>query len=68
VVIYFDSQTQGTLWPRFHRALSPEGLLFIGHSERLDPGTAQKFTPVGVTSYRKSPEAKGGAGGARPWH
>jgi chemotaxis protein methyltransferase CheR len=68
VVIYFDSQTQGTLWPRFHRALSPEGLLFIGHSERLDPGSAQKFSPVGATSYRKSPESKSWAGGARPWH
>ncbi|WP_082005656.1 CheR family methyltransferase [Halocynthiibacter namhaensis] len=34
VVIYFDQQTQDTLWPKFETATRPGGWLFIGHSER----------------------------------
>jgi chemotaxis protein methyltransferase CheR len=68
VVIYFDSETQAALWPRFHRALGPDGLLFIGHSERLDSATSHRFTSVGVTSYRKTADERVAAEGARAWH
>ncbi len=35
VVIYFDKQTQETLFNKFCRVLKPGGYLFIGHSESL---------------------------------
>jgi chemotaxis protein methyltransferase CheR len=68
VVIYFDSETQAALWPRFHRALTPGGLLVIGHSERLDPVIARQFVSVGITSYRKVADPVQGPGGVQPWH
>lgn len=69
VVIYFDSVTQAGLWPRFHQVLAPGGTLFIGHSERLDAETTERFVSVGVTTYRKPDELAGRqTGGANPWH
>ena len=35
VVIYFDRQTQGTLYEKFYRQLATKGYLFTGHSETL---------------------------------
>ncbi len=68
VVIYFDTATQAALWPRLHRVLAPGGLLFIGHSERLDPATAQGFDSIGVTSYRRRPDGPSTKGDRREWH
>jgi chemotaxis protein methyltransferase CheR len=69
VVIYFDSETQAALWPRLHQVLAPGGVLFIGHSERLDPDTAARLASDGVTTYRKPGTAPGGqAEGAARWH
>lgn len=49
VVIYFDDQTQADLWKRFRLALTPEGRLYIGHSERADePGLESD----GLTVYK----------------
>ncbi|MEM8630238.1 MAG: protein-glutamate O-methyltransferase CheR [Pseudomonadota bacterium] len=53
VVIYFDPDTQNQLWRRFHEALTPEGWLFVGHSERIPDRGMEIFEPAGVTSYRK---------------
>jgi chemotaxis protein methyltransferase CheR len=54
VVIYFDAETQVGLWPRFRKALTPGGLLFLGHSERIaDPATFG-FECSGPTTYRHS--------------
>lgn len=53
VVIYFDAGTQTALWPRFHRALAPGGMLFLGHSERLDPASAASFATAGITTWRR---------------
>ena len=51
-VIYFDATTQSRLWPRFREALSPDGILFLGHSERIsEPGTFG-FECTGPTTYR----------------
>lgn len=54
VVIYFDTETQGTLWPRFANALHPGGWLFLGHSERLDDAASAWFSSAGVTTYRRN--------------
>ncbi|MEL7011787.1 MAG: protein-glutamate O-methyltransferase [Pseudomonadota bacterium] len=53
VVIYFDNDTQATLWSRFANALHQDGALFIGHSERLSGPGASCFEPLGVTQYRR---------------
>jgi chemotaxis protein methyltransferase CheR len=54
VAIYFDKPTQARLWQRFAQLLAPDGLLFIGHSERLSGPAEAGFASVGVTSYRKT--------------
>jgi len=53
VTIYFDRSTQQALWPRFHRILKPNGILAIGHSERITGSTAKCFESIGPTIYRK---------------
>ncbi len=52
VMIYFDKQTQSKLVSKFHKHLSPDGHLFIGHSESLT-GTNNKFRYVQPTVYQK---------------
>jgi chemotaxis protein methyltransferase CheR len=52
VVIYFDRETQETLFKRFSRKLSPGGYLFIGHSESL-AGMDLPLEPVAPTVYRR---------------
>lgn len=54
VVIYFDEPHQTRLWPRFHAVLASEGLLFLGHSERIHPLDGSGFSSAGVTVYRKN--------------
>ena len=54
VVIYFERPTQHRLWQRFSDALTPEGHLFIGHSERLSGPAATNFGNVGVTAFAKN--------------
>lgn len=54
VVIYFDLKTQETLWPRFHKALGPDGHLFLGHSERIADPAAHQLDLTGPTTYRRS--------------
>ncbi|MEL6464581.1 MAG: protein-glutamate O-methyltransferase CheR [Pseudomonadota bacterium] len=53
VVIYFDQQTQDRLWPRFNEALLPGGLLFLGHSERVQNPSQYGFQSAGPTVYHK---------------
>lgn len=52
VVIYFDIATQETLWPKFQAALAPEGVLFLGHSERISDPARFGFICTGPTTYR----------------
>ena len=52
VVIYFDRDTQARLWPKFAKALQPDGLLFLGHSERIDTAQFPQFRPAGTTYYQ----------------
>ena len=53
VIIYFDKPTKRTLIDRYHQALSTEGHLFLGHSEKMDDPKKQ-FTSLGKTSYLKA--------------
>lgn len=55
--IYMDSTAQEVLWAGMARVLHPEGMLFIGHSERLTPELNATFAQIGRNAYRpKSPE------------
>ncbi|WP_298283859.1 protein-glutamate O-methyltransferase CheR [Acidocella sp.] len=58
VVIYFDGQTQETIWSRFVPLLDDGGALYIGHSERVTGPAEPQFQNDGITIYRKL-----GAGG-----
>ena len=58
VVIYFDEQTQQTVWSKFAGKLERGGVLYIGHSERVTGPAAARFVSDGVTAYR----LKGGDG------
>jgi len=52
VIIYFDRETQKTLFEKYHRYLKDDGYLLIGHSENITSIT-DKFTLAGRTIYRK---------------
>lgn len=55
VMIYFDEAEQKRLIDKFHRCLSPEGYLFIGHAESLF-GLTTKFHMIhqnNATVYQK---------------
>lgn len=53
VVIYFDKDTQRTLFKRYAKLLKPNGWLYIGHSENLF-NVSDDFKLVGRTIYRKA--------------
>lgn len=52
VTIYFDKETRIKLLDRFAEHLTPNGYLFVGHSESLF-GLTKRFTTVGRTIHRK---------------
>ncbi|HUO23532.1 MAG TPA: protein-glutamate O-methyltransferase [Caulobacteraceae bacterium] len=52
VVIYFEESTQARIWGRFTQALQPGGMLYIGHSERLNGPATERFESDGLTTYR----------------
>lgn len=52
VVIYFDAQTQASLWPRFRQRIIDNGWIFLGHSERISDSAMRLFEPNGMTAYR----------------
>ena len=52
VVIYFNKDTQRTLFDRYADMLPHDGHLFIGHSENLS-GVCDRFQNLGQTIYRK---------------
>ena len=53
VVIYFDEQTQAKMWNRMTGLLTDGGVLYVGHSERVN-GPAQGLLSLeATTTYRK---------------
>jgi len=52
VVIYFDEPTQQEVWRKFLPRLTPEGALYIGHSERVTGPAAEHVRSDGVSTYR----------------
>jgi chemotaxis protein methyltransferase CheR len=57
VVIYFNDDTQATVWKKFMPYLDEAGVLYIGHSERVTGPAVDKLETIGITTYR----LKGGA-------
>ena len=53
VIIYFDKPTQERLLNQFCRYLSPDGYVFMGHSETL-LGMDVPLVPVAPTIYRRA--------------
>jgi two-component system CheB/CheR fusion protein len=56
VLMYFNTEVQGRILARFHFALAPEGMLFLGKAEMMrSHGTL--FTPAHLQSriFRKAP-------------
>lgn len=51
VAIYFDKDTQRKLFDRMANLLTPEGWLYIGHSENLF-NVSDRFKSLGKTIYR----------------
>jgi len=52
VVIYFDEPTQQEVWRKFVPRLTPQGALYIGHSERVTGPAAEHLRSDGVSTYR----------------
>jgi chemotaxis protein methyltransferase CheR len=65
VVIYFDSETRLRLWSRFADRIPPGGMLFLGHSERMDPQIDALFAPCGLTQYTRTTLAVSAVAGGR---
>jgi chemotaxis protein methyltransferase CheR len=52
VLIYFDKETQRTLFRRYHGLLARDGMLFLGHSESITQSEGL-FELLGKTIHRK---------------
>ncbi|HYD88808.1 MAG TPA: protein-glutamate O-methyltransferase [Vitreimonas sp.] len=55
VVIYFEQDTQDLIWGRFRDLLTPQGRLYVGHSERVE---APGYASDGLTIYRLTGSAQ----------
>ena len=53
VVIYFDMETQKKLFDRYAEILTPNGHIFIGHSENLNK-VCNRFNTLGRTIYQRT--------------
>lgn len=51
-VIYFDEDTQAEIWTKFKNQMSPNGHLYIGHSERMSGPSESSFSKAGMTIYK----------------
>ncbi|GAA1305732.1 CheR family methyltransferase [Saccharothrix xinjiangensis] len=66
-LMYFNAETQGKILNRFHFALSPRGMLFLGKAEMLLSHT-RIFDPVDLKrrTFRRTPGAPAGVGNLVP--
>ncbi|SIS88646.1 MCP methyltransferase, CheR-type [Roseivivax lentus] len=53
VAIYMDARTQADLWHGLESVLDRDGMLFLGHSERLGPGFDDCLELFDKTSFRR---------------
>lgn len=53
VMIYFSQELQSSLWDRFAAKLVDDGMIYIGHSERVVGPATGKLNIEGPTAYRK---------------
>lgn len=53
VVIYFTAEIKERLYGRFHDALRPGGVLFVGGTEVMSKAGSQGFEMVDVSFYRR---------------
>lgn len=58
VVIYFDGKTQEALWPRLAAKLDNNGVLYVGHSERIPDPSLIGLRNDGMTTYAKIDECQ----------
>jgi len=61
VVIYFTEETKDDLYRRFHKALRPGGILFVGGTESILKAREMSFETVSPFFYRKVPGGPGGS-------
>ncbi len=54
VLIYFAPSTREQVLEKLVSHLSPEGHIYVGHSERVPPGTLD-LNYVGLTAYQRGP-------------
>lgn len=52
VVIYFGERTQNQIWSKMMPLLSPQGSIYIGHSERISGPAMSNLCVDGITTYR----------------
>lgn len=57
VMIYFDQPTQNRLISRFAKVCADQAVLYLGHSERIDPAANAPFRQVGQTTFAFDPSA-----------
>jgi len=53
VVIYFTAEVKDRLYRRFHKALRPGGVLFVGGTEVVSKATEIGFETAGISFYRR---------------
>ncbi len=58
VVIYFQNEAKNILYQRFHDALRPGGVLFLGGTEVLSKASDRGFDTLSVSFYRRHVEAE----------
>ena len=53
VVIYFTAEAKNVLYQKFHAALRPGGVLFLGGTEMISGAKEFGFQNFGISFYRK---------------
>jgi len=53
VAIYMEPDTQMRIWSGLEQVLDRDGVLFIGHSERIGPPLSDRLELFGPTSFRR---------------
>ena len=54
VVIYFTAEVKAKLYRRFHTALRPGGIFFVGGTEFLPKAAEMRFESAGISFYRRN--------------